>query len=141
MSHACRDSDENDHDNGCQSDHERSHRTIQQAMTSRAAQARHARAIDAGLPPSGACALDESEAGRLNSDSVGPLWPLSCDSRSFDCSVYSVLLYDYSLVFLRPDNCFAVAVSLPLAIALRAIAVHAAFALAPLRSRSHEFNA
>jgi hypothetical protein len=50
VSQANRDGDENDDDNDCQSDHERSHRTIQLAMTSRAAQARHARAIGAGLP-------------------------------------------------------------------------------------------
>jgi hypothetical protein len=43
MPHAERDSNENDHDSGSQSDHERSHLTIQLAMTSRTAQARHAR--------------------------------------------------------------------------------------------------
>jgi hypothetical protein len=42
--------DENDHDNGCQSDHERSHRTIQRATTSRAAQSPARAAIDAGHP-------------------------------------------------------------------------------------------
>jgi hypothetical protein len=49
--HADRHGDENDHDNGRQSDHERSHHTIQQAMTSRTAQARHARGHRRGPSP------------------------------------------------------------------------------------------
>jgi hypothetical protein len=91
--------------------------------------------------PSCAYALDESEAGHLNSDSGGPLWPLSCVSRSFDRGIHSPQLYDYAPIFQWIDNSFAVAVSLPLAIALRAIAVHAAFAGAPLPSCSGELNA
>ena len=140
MPHSRRDSNENDHDNDCQADHERSHRTIQQALTLRAAQARHAR------PPTRAFPKFCLRPGRirdwsLNSDSVGPLWPLSCDSRSLGPPVYSPTSGDYPPFLARPDNGLAVAVSLPLAIALRAIAVQAAFALVPLRSRSGELNA
>ncbi len=50
VSQAYRDGDENDDDNDSQSDHERSHRTIQLAMTSRAAQARHARPSTRAFP-------------------------------------------------------------------------------------------
>jgi hypothetical protein len=49
--HADRDGDENDQDNSCQSDHERSHRTIQQSHDLKSGESKARGAIDAGLPP------------------------------------------------------------------------------------------